>query len=77
MRPVSEDTQLYQVLRIDNQQLVDESRTATGRLLYDAFELRRDSAGGKRLIEHEAGPIAPRDCPRSATLKGRADRCLE
>ncbi|AOD15417.1 Ser-Thr protein phosphatase family protein [Xanthomonas fragariae] len=76
MRPVSEDTQLSQVLRIDNQQLVDQSRTATGRL-YDAFELRRDSAGGKRLIEHEAGRIAPCDCPRSATFKGRADRCWE
>ncbi|WAH66169.1 metallophosphoesterase family protein [Xanthomonas hortorum] len=76
MRPVGEDTQLYQVLRIDNQKLRYESRTATGRL-YDAFELKRDTTGAKRLIEHEAGRIAPRDCPRSATLKGRADRCWE
>ncbi|AVT99514.1 hypothetical protein EBA01_13015 [Xanthomonas oryzae pv. oryzae] len=52
------------------------SRTASGRL-YDVFELQRDSDGSKRLIEHEAGCIAPRDCPRSATLKGRADRCWE
>lgn len=64
MRPVGEDTQLYQVLRIDNQKLLYESRTATGRL-YDAFELKRDTTGAKRLIEHEAGRIAPRDCPRS------------
>ncbi|PPT76068.1 phosphoesterase [Xanthomonas arboricola pv. populi] len=76
MRPVGEDTQLYQVLRIDNQKLRYESRTATGRL-YDAFELERGSDGGKRLVEQEAGRIAPRDCPRSATLKGRADRCWE
>ncbi|MGV7185329.1 purple acid phosphatase family protein [Xanthomonas axonopodis] len=76
MRPVGEDTQLYQVLRLDSQHLVYESRTATGRL-YDAFELQRDSNGSKRLIEREAGRIAPRNCPRSATLKGRADRCWE
>ncbi|MFW9441128.1 metallophosphoesterase [Xanthomonas euvesicatoria] len=76
MRPVGEDTQLYQVLRLDSQHLVYESRTATGRL-YDAFELQRDSDGSKRLIEREAGRIAPRNCPRSATLKGRADRCWE
>ncbi|MEA9733173.1 purple acid phosphatase family protein [Xanthomonas campestris] len=76
MRPVGEDTQLYQVLRIDRQKLVYESRTATGRL-YDAFELQRRADGSKQLIEHEAGRIAPRDCPRSATLKGRADRCWE
>ena len=76
LRPVGEDTQLYQVLRIDQQKLVYESRTATGRL-YDAFELQRRADGSKQLIEHEAGRIAPRDCPRSATLKGRADRCWE
>ncbi|KOR39103.1 hypothetical protein ADT25_22925 [Xanthomonas oryzae] len=76
IRPVGEDTQLYQVLRLDNQHLVYESRTASWRL-YDAFELQRDSDGSKRLIEHEAGRIARRDCPRSATLKARADRCWE
>lgn len=32
MRPVGEDTQLYQMLRRDQQHLVYESRTATGRL---------------------------------------------
>ncbi|MBB3825912.1 purple acid phosphatase family protein [Xanthomonas arboricola] len=76
MRPVGEDTQLYQVLRLDRQRLVYESRTATGRL-YDAFELQRDAQGAKRLIEHVQGRIAPRTCPREATLKGRADRCWE
>lgn len=76
MRPVGEDTQLYQVLRIDPQRLAYESRTATGRL-YDAFELVRDANGGKRLVEREEGRIAPRDCPRDKTLKGRADRCWE
>lgn len=77
MRPVGEDTQLYQVLRIDSQTLLYESRTATGRLLYEAVELKRDTAAAKRLIQHEAGRIAPRDCPPSATLQGRDDGCWE
>lgn len=75
MRPVGEDTQLYQVLRIDPQRLAYESRTATGRL-YDAFELVRDGEG-KRLVEHEQGRIAPRDCARPLSPKGREDRCWE
>lgn len=75
MKPVGEDTQLYQVLRIDPQRLAYESRTATGRL-YDAFELVREGAG-KRLVEHEEGRIAPRDCARPVSPKGRADRCWE
>lgn len=75
MKPVGEDTQLYQVLRIDPQRLAYESRTATGRL-YDAFELVREGAG-KRLVEREEGRIAPRDCARPVSPKGRADRCWE
>ncbi|MDG2524720.1 metallophosphoesterase family protein [Stenotrophomonas sp. HITSZ_GD] len=76
MRPVGEDTQLYQVLRVDPQRIAYESRTATGRL-YDAFELRRDADGGKRLVEIDQGRIAPRDCPRAASPKGREERCWE
>ncbi|MGB3393978.1 MAG: metallophosphoesterase family protein [Stenotrophomonas sp.] len=75
MTPVAEDTQLYQVIRIDPQRLSYESRTATGRL-YDAFELVRDG-DGKRLLEHLEGRITPRDCARSVSPKGRADRCWE
>lgn len=75
MRPVGEDTQLYQVLRIDPQRLAYESRTATGRL-YDAFELVRDGEG-KRLVEREQDRIAPRDCARPRSPKGREDRCWE
>ncbi len=76
MRPVGEDTQLYQVLRIDPQRIVYESRTATGRL-YDAFELRRGADGAKQLVEIEQGRIAPRDCPRAVSPKGREERCWE
>jgi hypothetical protein len=75
MRPVAEDTQLFQVVRIDGMRLRYEARTATGRL-YDAFELL-DDAAGKRLLEVQEGRIAERDCPRAQTLKGRSDRCWE
>jgi len=76
MAPVAEDTQLFQVLDIDPRRLRYEARTVTGRL-YDAFELRRDAEGRKELRELVEGRIAPRDCPRAQTAKGRADRCWE
>ncbi|TDK26155.1 metallophosphoesterase family protein [Luteimonas aestuarii] len=75
MRPVGEDTQLFQVLRFDGGRMRYEARTATGRL-YDAFELI-DEADGKRLVEVTEGRIDERRCDREATLKGRKDRCWE
>lgn len=76
MRPVAEDTQLFQVLRFDGPRLRYEARTATGRL-YDAFDLVDEGARGKQLVEHEEGRIDERTCTRAETLKGRADRCWE
>lgn len=76
MRPVAEDTQLFQVLRIDGTRLRYEARTATGRL-YDAFELIDGGAAGKRLRDVEEGRIPERACMRVETLKGRSDRCWE
>ncbi|MEN1926909.1 metallophosphoesterase family protein [Luteimonas sp. MJ293] len=76
MAPVAEDTQLFQVIRIEGGELHYESRTATGRL-YDAFSLAGDRASGRRLVERTEGRIQQRDCPRPATLKGRTDRCWE
>lgn len=76
MRPVAEDTQLFQTLRLDRERLRYEARTATGRL-YDAFELVDQGSAGKRLIELPEGRIDERDCARAQTLKGRADRCWE
>lgn len=75
MDPVAEDTQLFQVVRIDGDRLRYESRTATGRL-YDAFELvgARES---RRLVEVTDGRIDERLCQRTETLKGRTDRCWE
>ena len=75
MRPVAEDTQLFQVVRIDGARLRYEARTATGRL-YDAFELR-DDGNAKSLVDLPEGRIDQRRCERAKTLKGRADRCWE
>lgn len=75
MRPVAEDTQLFQVVRIDGARLRYEARTATGRL-YDAFELR-DDGNAKSLVDLPEGRIDQRRCERATTLKGRADRCWE
>ena len=76
MAPVGEDTQLFQVLTIDPQHLRYEARTVTGRM-YDGFTLDRQADGSKRKTELTEGRISPRDCARSQTLKGRADRCWE
>ena len=76
MRPVAEDTQLFQVVRFDGPRLRYEARTATGRL-YDAFDLVDDGPAGKHLVEHAEGRIDERTCTRAETLKGRADRCWE
>jgi 3',5'-cyclic AMP phosphodiesterase CpdA len=44
------DTQLYQVIRIDDERLSFEARTATGRL-YDAFDLEKQPGKPNRLVE--------------------------
>ncbi|KRG42769.1 phosphoesterase [Stenotrophomonas pictorum JCM 9942] len=76
MKPTAEDTQLFQVLRVDGARLHYRAYTVTGRL-YDAFEILRDTGGAKRLGEITEGRIAPRDCPRAVSPKGRSDRCWE
>jgi 3',5'-cyclic AMP phosphodiesterase CpdA len=50
MRRAAEDTQLYQVISIENDRLSYQSRTATGDL-YDAFELRKREGQINALIE--------------------------
>ena len=76
MAPVAEDTQLFQVLRVDPQRLHYEARTVTGQL-YDAFELQRGADGRVRRVELDAGRIAPRRCLRAHAPTGRKDRCWE
>lgn len=76
MSPVGEDTQLFQVLRLEGNRLSYEARTVTGRL-YDAFTLVDDGDAGKRIEEQPEDRIDERQCSRSQTLGGRTDRCWE
>lgn len=76
MSPVGEDTQLFQVLRLEGNRLSYEARTVTGRL-YDAFTLVDEGEAGKRIEEQREGRIDERRCGRSQTLGGRTDRCWE
>lgn len=46
----AEDTQLYQIIRVENDGLHYEARTATGRL-YDAFTLQKRAGAPNELIE--------------------------
>ncbi len=50
MQRVAEDTQLYQVIEIDGDELRFEARTATGRP-YDAFTIKRKDGAPNQLIE--------------------------
>jgi Calcineurin-like phosphoesterase/Purple acid Phosphatase, N-terminal domain len=50
MKRVAEDTQLYQIIRIDGDQLHYQARTATGRL-YDGFTLIKRDGRPNQLIE--------------------------
>ncbi|WP_417744607.1 fibronectin type III domain-containing protein [Rosistilla oblonga] len=53
MKRLAEDTQLYQVIHIDGDQLRFEARTAIGEL-YDAFELHKQADGEiNKLVEIE------------------------
>lgn len=51
MQRAAEDTQLYQVIRIDGKQLRYESRTARG-VLYDAFTLTKNNGKPNKLVNH-------------------------
>ena len=57
---VAEDTQLYQVIDVEDDRLRLRTRTAMGRL-YDGFDLIRQSGGGNRLVE-AGGLINRRRC---------------
>ena len=69
-RRVADDTQLYQVIHIDGDQLRFEAHTATGRL-YDAFTLDKQANGPSRLTEQV--PNSPENVrpapPPEATAK--------
>lgn len=50
MRRAAQNTQLYQIITVDNSKLRYEARTANGEL-YDAFVLRKRPGEGNKLIE--------------------------
>lgn len=66
MDRVAEDTQLYQVIRVEGETLRFEARTAVGDL-YDAFELRKSAEGVNELVE-----IAPEIKERTRPLEPAA-----
>lgn len=57
----AEDTQMFQIIDVENDQLRYRAFTAAGEL-YDAFELRRDSRGRNRLHERAVDIDTPRQC---------------
>jgi len=59
MRRAAEDTQLYQIIKIDRVQLTYEARTAIGDL-YDGFVLRKDDNSRRVLIEQIPGTVESR-----------------
>lgn len=73
MTRVAEDTQLYQLIRVQHDRIVFEARTATGRL-YDSFELLKATDGRNRLLE-----LLPteRRCTRPEIPGYRKTRCWE
>ena len=58
---VAEDTQMYQVVRVDTDTIAVESRMATGDL-YDAFALEKRPDGTSRLVESSDVLPASRVC---------------
>jgi len=54
MRRAAEDTQLFQIITIDGEQLLYEARTATWEL-YDGFVLRKEPGARRALIEQMPG----------------------
>jgi hypothetical protein len=67
MRRAAEDTQLYQIIRIDGDQLHYEARTATG-ALYDGFTLIKRPGRPNRVVER-----APPRKERRRTNGNRVD----
>ncbi|WP_181919685.1 metallophosphoesterase [Alkalilimnicola ehrlichii] len=73
MTRVAEDTQLYQLVRVQHDRILFEARTPSGRL-YDSFELVKAADGRNRLFE-----VLPseRRCTRPDIPGYRETRCWE
>jgi hypothetical protein len=64
MARAAEDTQLFQVIRIDGDVLNYQARTARG-VLYDAFELRKAKGKPNRLISRIPATPENRRAPKN------------
>jgi 3',5'-cyclic AMP phosphodiesterase CpdA len=65
MMRAAEDTQLYQVIRIDGERLRYESRTARG-VLYDSFELKKRKGKANELVNRVPATPEVRRPPAAA-----------
>jgi len=73
MDRTAEDTQLYQIIHVEDDRLRFEARTVTGEL-YDAFDLTRAEDGRNRLVERMPD-VEDRLCERPDMPGYRTDRC--
>ncbi|MEZ4902546.1 MAG: metallophosphoesterase family protein [Spirosomataceae bacterium] len=69
MDRAASNTQLYQIISINNNQLIYKSYTVTGEL-YDVFELNKDVKGKNRLID-QAPTLAPEKLALPEALQKR------
>jgi uncharacterized tellurite resistance protein B-like protein len=59
MKRGAEDTQLFQVIEVDGNEMRYEARTARG-VLYDAFTLKKQAAGKANLLIEQIPDIPER-----------------
>jgi hypothetical protein len=67
----AENTQFFQLVRIDGARLTYEAYTADGQL-YDGFTLQKDSKGRKQLVKGQASTMDPRAFSNTAAYPGSA-----
>lgn len=69
----AEDTQLFQLIDVEQDKLIYQAFTPNGQL-YDAFELHKDSKGNKRFVLTQSLP-QQRLCGTPEAERFRASRC--
>jgi len=76
MRRAAEDTQLYQIIHVDGNQLRYEARTAIGEL-YDGFVLRKQQGARRTLIEQIPGTPEARRPEEQRKKKPKAENVVK
>ena len=74
MARTGEDVQLFQIIEVQQDRLLYESRTAIGEI-YDAFEIVRDAEGGRRILDRQPLEVPASRCGNPALP--RPTRCWE